>query len=377
MHKYGMFDKMLEGVQVVDRDMNYLYLNDAVAKQCMSTVEDLMFENMLKKFPTIKDSLLYSKIEECMRTGESREMQNKFIHNDGTFGWFDLRIAPVDDGVIIFSFDVTPQKLLEEEIEKLNYQLNEETQEKVSELEKSFQKQKDLTDYKTKFVSIASHQFRTPLTSIILSVALVEKYGADLLGKEKLVSHFSRIKSSADYMVSILNDFLSYEATETQKLIYKPCTLDFNNFAQSIIDSLEPLLKWGQKIQLMVKPIPCNVYIDRELTRGILLNLLSNAIKYSSENSLVVLKAELTLDCFKFDVIDNGIGIPKEEQMNLFKRFFRASNAKSIQGTGLGLNIVKQFLEEVGGKISFESELGKGSSFFVRFPCSNHEIAMS
>jgi len=368
MEKYQMFDKMLEGVQVLDKDMNYLYLNDAVAKQSMSTVDELIGENIITKFPSVKGSLLLSKIEECLTTRKSHKMQNEFTHNNGEIGWFDLRIEPIDDGVIIFSFDVTAQKQLEIRINELNKNFDDQLAKRVQELEENFQNQKDLTDHKIRFVSMAAHQFRTPLTSIILSTSLVEQYGIDLIEKEKIATHFSRIKNSADHMISILNDFLDCRTTENGMVNYNPNTLDFCKLAESVVDSLEPLLKDGQEIRLWVKPIPCNAYIDQELTRGILLNLLSNAIKYSHEHSLIRLNAELTKGELKFEVIDSGIGIPKEEQENLFTQFYRASNAKGIQGTGLGLNIVKQFLDRIGGKISFNSEPGRGTSFRVHIP---------
>lgn len=368
MNNYQIFNKLIEGVQVIDREMRYLYLNEVVAQQCKSTIEELLGERMLDKFPTLAGTPVYSKIENCMLTGNSYTLINEFTHNDGSLGWFDLRIEPIDDGVIIFSFDITPQKLIEKELNELNANFDSKIIEKTSELEECFRKQKELSDYKTNFVSIASHQFRTPLTSIILSASMVEQYGSELMEKEKMVSHFGRIKSSANHMVSVLNDFLSLEDADSVKFKNTPTLLDFHSFAQSVIDSVDPLLKDGQKIELKINPIPCDIFFDEELTRGILLNLLSNAIKYSAAGSLIILKGALTPDAFEFEVKDQGIGIPEKDQSKLFSQFYRASNAISEQGTGLGLNIVKQFVDKVGGEVRFDSIEGEGSTFHISLP---------
>lgn len=374
MNDFYVFDNLIEGVQVINHEMCYLYVNRAVAVQCRQNVEDLIGYKMLDKFPSLKNSEVYSKIELCMQSGNSYNMLNEFIHLDGTTGWFDLRLEAVDQGVMLFSFDITSEVLLKRELEEMNANVEAVIAERTHELEDRLKKEQDLNEFKTKFVSMASHQFRTPLTSIILSASLIEQYGQDIQKKELLASHFSRIKSSANNMVSILNNFLSYDQVESEKIKYNPEFVDFKIYLNQILDTISPLLKANQHFYVSVNPDPCFPSIDGHAVETILFNLLSNAIKYSSPGSSISIKTVLSEDQFYIEISDEGIGIPTNEQSELFGKFFRASNARDIQGSGLGLNIVRQFVELANGSIHYESFEGKGTTFKISIPQEHAQL---
>ena len=286
----------------------------------------------------------------------------------------------VETLVIAFIIDVTERKLHEENINKLNRELERKVGERTKVLEEALmelesskeqlsqalEKEKQLNDMKSRFVTMASHEFRTPLSTILSSVSLIGKY-SEKEEDEKRQKHVSRIKSSVTNMTLILNDFLSAERLEEGKIFANNIEFSLPNLTKEIIAEINGLLKIGQKIDYTHEGDP-NVYLDKQMLRNILLNLISNAIKFSEENKSIEVETKCSDTETYIRVADKGIGIPKEEQENMFGRFFRAKNVINIQGTGLGLNIVAKYLEALKGNISFESELNKGTTFIVKIP---------
>jgi PAS domain S-box-containing protein len=249
------------------------------------------------------------------------------------------------------------------EVEQVLIVENNITQEKRAEREiyATLNKEKQLNELKTNFVSMASHEFRTPLSSILSSAALVGKY-TESEQQENRIKHLNKIRKNVQNLTMILNDFLSLERIEGGYVKYNPEPLDICEFLEGLAEEAEALVKPNQKIEVINK-LECAVWnIDSFLLRNILTNLISNAIKYSDESFTLV--AEGT-DKLEISVIDKGIGISEEDQTNLFNRFYRASNAGQVQGTGLGLNIVKRYVNLMDGEITFESTLGEGSIFIL------------
>ncbi|MDN3493237.1 PAS domain S-box protein [Winogradskyella bathintestinalis] len=234
-------------------------------------------------------------------------------------------------------------------------------------IHKSLQKEKDLGELKSRFISMASHEFRTPLSVILSSATLIEKLNA-AGQEEKRENYVKRIKSNVKHLVTILNDFLSLGKIEEGKLTTSPQELDIVIFSKNIIEDLEFNLKEGQAIQFSTDKDEIMAFLDEKLLRHIILNLMSNAIKYSNENKQIILELKTNKSQFTIEVTDDGIGIPEDEQANLFDRFFRAQNVTNIQGTGLGLHIVKRYVEILGGSIAFKSEPNQGSTFTVILP---------
>lgn len=233
------------------------------------------------------------------------------------------------------------------------------------ELFQSLKKEKELNELKSKFVSLASHEFRTPLSTILTSVSLINRYASneDL---EKRQKHIERIRISVKNLTEILNDFLSIEKLEAGIIQMNKSDFDFVNFAEDLSEEMNSISKPGQKI-LFSHSGASQYHSDKQHLRHICINLLNNAIKYSPENSEIIFDTTLDNNGLTIKVIDHGIGIPAEDQTNLFDRFFRAGNVTAIQGTGLGLNIVRRYVDLLNGSITFESTEDKGTTFTLNF----------
>ncbi len=234
-------------------------------------------------------------------------------------------------------------------------------------LEKSLKSEQELNELKSRFISMASHEFRTPLSAILSSAILIGKQNE--VGKEdKRLKHVSRIRTNVKNLVVILNDFLSLSKLEEGKVKANPQHFELVQFIDLVIDEMEPAKKVGQSITYKIQEKNITVCLDPKLLSHILINLLSNAIKYSNEGQEIKLEVSQHKNDLQITVTDNGIGIPEDEQKHLFERFFRAKNASNIQGTGLGLHIVRQYAELMGGTVDFTSKKGKQTTFKLRLP---------
>lgn len=264
-------------------------------------------------------------------------------------------------------------------IEKLNEELenkvNERTQQLQSilkELEKSknvltkaLGKEKDLGDLKSRFVSMASHEFRTPLSTILSSASLLAKYTLTE-EQDKRDRHIQRIKSSVNNLTNILNEFLSIGKMEDGMIAVNNIDFNAKELLTSICNEMHELLKTGQQI-FYEHSGNTNVTLDPSLLKNVLFNLLSNAIKFSGENTHIYFTGCVEENSFEIKVKDQGIGMTKSDQEHLFERFFRGSNAINVQGTGLGLHIVAKYMELMNGNIIIESELEKGTEITLTF----------
>ena len=237
---------------------------------------------------------------------------------------------------------------------------------------KALNKERELNEMKSRFVSMASHEFRTPLATILSSVNLVNRY-AENQNTDGISKHVGRIRNSVRNLTSILNDFLSLEKLEQGKVEFRPEEFNICKLARSVTEEIGSMTKEGQTIELNC----CNgdsactnmmvTNLDPQLIRNVMFNLLSNAVKYSKEDTAIMLRIDVGSE-LKITVTDAGIGIPEEEQQHLFERFFRAKNATNIQGTGLGLNIVQKHVNLMGGNIEFTSKLEEGTTFVITLP---------
>ncbi len=229
----------------------------------------------------------------------------------------------------------------------------------------TLEKEKELSELKSRFVSMASHEFRTPLSTILSSAYLVSKY-EEKEDHPKREKHVQRIVSSVNMLTDILNDFLSVGKIEEGKIQVRIVTFDIKQHLEQIISELNGLLKTGQSIRYTHEGNRM-VDLDPSLMKHIVMNLLSNAIKFAPEDSIIELNSKLTDHAFVLKVADKGIGIPEEDLQHLCERFFRGSNAAHIQGTGLGLHIVSKYAELMNGTISCNSRIGTGTQFELNF----------
>lgn len=265
------------------------------------------------------------------------------------------------------------------EVQILNTELEQKVQERtmmlketLAELEKSreelsetLEKEKELGDLKSRFVTMASHEFRTPLSTILTSLSLIGKY-ITTEDQDKRMKHIVRSKEAVSNMKNILEDFLSLGKLEEGKIHAQFALMNLKDFFETTIEDVNSLLKIGQHISYLHEG-DTTIYLDNNLLKNIIINLISNAIKFSPEHSTIFVSSYVTEDHIKITVKDQGIGISEEDLQHLFERFFRAKNAQNIQGTGLGLHIISKYLELLDGTINLNSELGKGTEFFIDF----------
>ena len=391
----ALFKHATEGILVVDSEGTIVMVNPTVLAMFGYTEEGLIGAKIEVLIPKrhagvhVRSRIGYSQGPQARSMGLNRELFA--TRSDGNEFPVEVSLSPFStsegDFVVSFIIDITERKkqadaIIEakRQIQELNAHLENRVEQRTRQLEAALQKLRDtqeevlrtlekereLNDMKSKFVTIASHEFRTPLATILSSASLIGRY---TLGEEdeKRQKHVARIKSAVGNLTEILNDFLSIGKLEEGKVQTTPVLMHLPTFCQELLDDVRGICKEGQTI-LYWHQGDGEVWLDKQIVRNILLNLLSNASKYSGPQKEIKLRTYNEGHSIRVEVEDHGIGIPQKDQAHIFERFFRAQNAENAQGTGLGLNIVKKYVTLLGGTIQFESRFGEGSTFEVHLP---------
>ena len=396
----ALFNSASMGIIVVDAQGTIVMANDFANKQFSYSepgmagekLEQIIPQRFHAKHVGYRDQYL----EKPKSRGMGLGMTLSAIRKDGSEFPVEVSLGHFKTGetqyAIAFIVDISKRRenedkiikqqaemeLVNEQIKQLNLNLENTVQERTIELQKilkeleaskedltiSLEKEKEVNDLKSRFVSMASHEFRTPLSTILSSISLLSKYDTTE-DQPKRDKHIDRIKSSVKSLTDILNEFLSLGKIEEGKVEVKPDSFDLHEFISNIIYEMNVILKLGQDIKFNHKG-NINTYTDAQLLKHVLINLLSNAIKFSPENSTIAIESNVNDSETAIKITDQGIGIPKSDQVHLFERFFRATNVTNIQGTGLGLHIVGRYVEILSGKIEYTSELEKGSTFTIK-----------
>ena len=299
----------------------------------------------------IKDD--FAVLVEKSRRNSHEEKQYKYIRKNGTFFPVSLTITAIrDSGGIITGFIGVAIDISERE-------------KKDEDLRESLEKEKELSELKSRFVSMASHEFRTPLSTVLSSAYLIDKYTtAD--DQPKREKHLQHIVSSVNMLTDILNDFLSVGKIEEGKIQVRLTEFNIQELIITIAGEMKNNLKKLQKIQYHHEG-NAQVLMDASLLKHIIMNLFSNASKFSAEADIIEIKTICHNQHISLSVKDHGMGISKEDQKHLMERFFRGDNAGNIQGTGLGLHIVSKYAELMNGTMECKSELEKGTEFIITF----------
>ncbi|WP_026955478.1 hybrid sensor histidine kinase/response regulator [Algoriphagus vanfongensis] len=264
----------------------------------------------------------------------------------------------------------------EKELQKLNNQLEEkvkirtaELYEANKELTKALEKEREINELKTRIVMNVSHGFKTPLTSILSSAQLLQMYAEkDHPFKQKIAKHGTKIENSVRALNNLLTSVLFFGKADANKMEYKPKKMYLGAFVKELLDTVKAGIENGVVIKTELGALPKTITSDQEILYQTFENLLSNAVKYSKDGGEVRFKLDFQDNFLIGEVKDFGIGIPKSEQSQLFDRFFRAKNVGIVEGSGLGLSIVKKCMEVMNGQIHFESEINKGTTFEVKIP---------
>ena len=235
------------------------------------------------------------------------------------------------------------------------------------ELKKALDKQKELNELKSSFLSLVSHEFKTPLTTILSSADLIDMYGSTM-SPEKFSGHIVKIQKQVEYLNEMLNDVLTLNKAESGSLTYKPVFFNLNSYCSDIVENIKSINNSNNDIEYTFSGSEENVFADNKLIKNIVQNLLTNAVKYSPPNTKIDVKINVVENFINLNVQDHGYGISNIEIDKIFIPFFRSEKTMHVSGTGLGLSIAKYSTEIHGGKISVESSPGIGSRFSVTLP---------
>ena len=250
----------------------------------------------------------------------------------------------------------------------LNYKKELQRRIKIeAKIKGALKKERELSELKSKFLSLVSHEFKTPLSGILTSAMLLEKYKLTEQ-QEKRDKHLKTITNKVKYLNTVLNDFISLERLDSSNENYKFKTFNLSKVINEVVYNANMLLKSGQHINIPANASDFVLHQDEKILENILSVIIFNAIKYSPENSEIELEISKNAKNIIFTIKDQGMGIPKKDQKYVYNRYFRGENVLNIQGTGIGLNIVKEHLKNLGGTIKFISTENKGSEFFVELP---------
>ena len=350
---------------IADKNGTLHYLNPSYL-QTFQLSKDAIGRDLKAVFPAaIADSLRENNAI-VYNTGRPLQFTEKVVTPNGQERLYQVikfPIASEDDTYIGgWAIDVTDENALRRGLAESLVKLKSSEQN----LKQALEKEHQLNDLKSRFVSMASHEFRTPLSTMLSSVFLLEKYTTTEQQNNRL-KHTGKIKEAIQHMNALLDDFLTIGKLEDGKAVATITESNLHQTASDLVEELAPVKKSGQTILLRYTGSH-QVLTDKKIIRNILTNLLSNAIKFSHENKEIRLSIDATENCIVIIVKDEGIGISEEDKKHLFETFYRGRNAQNIQGTGLGLNIVQRYVALLNGEINLESELGKGTNVSVRLP---------
>jgi PAS domain S-box-containing protein len=401
-HMTSLFENATEGIILTGQKGNIVLINPAAERIFGYTnselvgkpIEVLVPDKFKPNHKGLRDGFYAHPSNRVM--GHGRDLHGK--RKDGNEIPVEVSLSHyVQDGelfVIAFIVDITHRKSIEQnmirqqaELERVSTQLRrlnsdlevkveertmilkealQRLEESQAELSEALDKERQLNEIKSRFVSMASHEFRTPLSTVLSSVSLLSKYQTTD-EQPKRDKHIDKIRNSVKQLNDILEDFLSLGKLNEGKVDISISEFDLKDFISDIAEELHGLLKKGQTIKFHYNGERL-IHTDGKLLKNIIINLITNAIKFSAEGKEIEINAERKGAESHITVIDKGIGIPGDDQEHLFTSFFRGANAVNIAGTGLGLHIVKRYTDLLGGSVELHSELDKGTTIRITIP---------
>ena len=351
-------ENLIEGCQIIDHQYRYIFLNDSAAKQGRNPKEKLLDNTMMEMYPGIEMTEMFLKLKTCMDNRVSQKMENEFIYPDGSTNWFYLNMEPVPEGVFIMSTDITDRKKAENELLKLNEELEQKVLQRTEELQ-NVNKELEAFSYSV------SHDLRAPLRHINGFIDLLNmKSSANL--DEKGLHYLKVIKDASLQMGQLIDDLLTFSRIGRSSV--NKSKINFSHIIQSILEqSKEEIDK--RHIKINIGDLP-EVEADLNLIRQVWANLISNAIKYTrlKENPEIEIGCQPQKKRYNFFIKDNGAGFSMEYYDKLFGVFQRLHSQEEFEGTGIGLANVKRIIDKHGGKVWAEGKENEGAIFYFSLP---------
>ncbi|CAM4268139.1 sensor histidine kinase [Zobellia nedashkovskayae] len=365
-HWARIFNESLNEIYTFDAT-SFIFkdVNKAAQHNLGYSLDELQKMTPLDIKPHLKQSEFVKIIEPLVNDDTGKiKFETTHLRKDGSTYPVEVHLQLSNTGqnqsFVAMILDITEQKNYTENLERT-------VQKRTLQLTEALENEKELNELKTRFLSLVSHEFKTPLSSILTSITLLGKYKLTEQ-QEKRDKHVTTIRKKVKYLDTILNDFLSVERLESGKVNYNIEEFPLSKLVNEVVYDANMLLKAGQKIHYPENIDDVFIEFDEKTLELVLSNLIHNAIKYSPEDSTIDILVKTNPNTIELQVKDNGIGIPEEDQKHIFDRYFRAENALLTQGTGIGLNIAKQHLENLGASLIFKSQQDKGSIFIVNIP---------
>jgi len=369
LHRF--FYKNPNNLCIAGLDGYFKEMNDSFCQFLGYSKEELLSKSFIELIHPDDVDKTVKEMETLSEGITTFSFENRYLKANGEYVHL-LWTSDVDEAnglIYAVASDITRLKAYENDLQKMNEELEVRVNRRTKELEdnqlvlqKALEEEKEFNKLKSKFVSMASHEFRTPLTSAKASADLIEMYVKR--GKyDRIQKHVDVIHTSIQHVHRLLEDFLSVTKLDENRIVLYPEKFNIHELLVEVITEMNLQLKDKQQILFDSSNPHLTINSDRNIIKNIFFNLISNAIKYSDEAKVIDVKLNSANDSVNISIKDQGIGIPKEDQKLMFSRFFRGSNTAGIQGTGLGLNIVKDYLKMMKSDIKFESEEGKGSTF--------------
>jgi PAS domain S-box-containing protein len=350
---FNILESITDGFFALDRQWRFTYLNPQSEPLLQKTRAELLDKNIWEMFPEAVGSIFYEQYHKAVSEQVSVTFEGFYPPLNQ---WSQVHAYPSRDGLSVYFTDISDRKRIE------------------AELLKALEKERELNELKSQIVSVVSHEYRTPLTTILSSAELLQHYGHKWT-EEKKHQHLHRIQTTVHHLTQLVSDVLILDKAEAGKLEFKPTLLDVVSLCCELVEEFQQTVRDKQTLNFMSQGECTQAYLDEKLLRQILTNLLSNAIKYSDPIGTIYFALVSQHNEVIFRIQDQGIGIPPEDQKHLFESFRRASNVGTIPGTGLGLAIVKKYVDVQGGQITVESQVGVGTTFTVTLPSNISKLA--